>query len=142
MAKYRFLRKVCVAVGTGILRNPVLSYCDWVYTKVKIHIYLIPVTLHILFYELRQDLTLLAYAAHMLELIQDTTFENQPAREPLKLLLHAMHALSNEKRNPELIIRVFTEAAATHRIYAFLAGCCDVGQSKSKIFVSVLMIVD
>jgi DNA repair protein RecO (recombination protein O) len=106
----------------------VLSYCDWVLYKGKNTYILNSCDIAYSFYELRQDLTLLAYAAHMLELIQDTTFENQPAREPLKLLLHAMHALSNEKRNPELIIRVFSLKLLQLIGYTpFLAGCCRCG---------------
>lgn len=106
----------------------VLSYCDWVLYKGKNTYSLNSCDIVHSFYEIRQDLTLLAYAAHMLDMLQDTTFENQPAKEPLTLLLHAVHALVKKNRNPELIIRIFSLKLVQIMGYTpFLAGCCRCG---------------
>ena len=50
-------------------------------------------------------MALLTYAAHMLHLINDITYENQPAKEPLKVLMYALNSLLNKDRTPDLIIR-------------------------------------
>ena len=52
-------------------------------------------------------MALLTYAAHMLHLINDITYENQPAKEPLKVLMYALNSLLNKDRTPDLIIRVY-----------------------------------
>ena len=106
----------------------VLSYCDWVLYKGKSTYSLNSCEILHPFYEIRKDLTLLAYAALLIEMIQDTTPENQPAREPLALLLHALHQLSNKNKNPELILRIFSLKLLQILGYTpFLSGCCKCG---------------
>ena len=63
----------------------VLSYCEWVLYQGKNTYILNSCEIIHPFYEIRQDLTLLAYAAHLLEMAQDAILENQPARDPLTL---------------------------------------------------------
>lgn len=106
----------------------VLSYCDWVLYKGRNTYILNSCEILHSFYEIRQDLTLLAYAALLIEMIQDTTPENQPAREPLALLLHALHQLSNQNKNPELVFRIFSLKLLQIMGYTpFLSGCCKCG---------------
>lgn len=106
----------------------VLSYCDWVLYKGKNTYSLNSCEILHPFYEIRQDLTLLAYAALLIEMIQDTTPENQQAREPLALLLHALYQLSNKNKNPELVIRIFSLKLLQIMGYTpFLSGCCKCG---------------
>lgn len=106
----------------------ILSYCDWVLYKGKSTYILNSCEIIHSFYEIRQDVTLLAYTAHMLDIISDATYENQPAREPLTLLLHATHALAQKSRNPDLVIRVFSLKLVQIMGYTpFLTGCCKCG---------------
>ncbi len=106
----------------------VLSYCDWVLYRGKNTYILNSCEIIHPFYEIRQDLTLLAYAALMLEMIRDTTAENQSAKEPLALLLHALHQLLNENRNPELVVRIFALKLLQLNGYTpYLAGCALCG---------------
>lgn len=106
----------------------VLSYCEWVLYKGKNTYSMNSCDILHSFYEIREDMTLLAYAAHMLDLIQDSTIENQPAKEQLTLLLYGMHALVSKNRNPELIIRVFSLKLLQIMGYSpFLSGCCRCG---------------
>ncbi|NLY18233.1 MAG: DNA repair protein RecO, partial [Clostridiaceae bacterium] len=59
---------------------------------------------------------------------QDTTYENQAAKDPLSLLLYGLGMLSRKKRNPELIIRVFAlKLAQIMGFTPFLSGCCRCG---------------
>lgn len=104
----------------------VLSYCDWVLYKGKNTYILNSCEILYPFYEIRQDITLLAYAAQLIEMIQDTTPENQPSREPLLLLLHALHQLKS--KNPELVVRVFSLKLLQIMGYTpCLTGCCKCG---------------
>jgi DNA repair protein RecO (recombination protein O) len=105
----------------------VLCYCDWILYKGRNTYILNSCEILHPFYEIRQDLTLLAYAALLLEMTQDTTPENQPAKEPLALLLHALHALLKNK-NPELVMRVFSLKLLQILGYTpYLSGCCKCG---------------
>ncbi len=110
----------------------VFSFCQWMLYKGKSNTYILnSCDIIMSFYEIRQDLSLLAYAAHMLDMLQDTTYENQSAKEPLSLLLHAMNALIHKDRNPELVVRVFSLKLV--QIMGFtpcLTGCCRCGTSK------------
>lgn len=110
----------------------VFSYCEWVLYKGKNTYILNSCDIITSFYEIRKDVSLLAYSAHMLDILQDTTYENQPAKEPLTLLLYALNALSRQNRDPELIVRVFSLKLI--QIMGFspsLNGCCLCGTKKT-----------
>jgi len=109
----------------------VFSYCEWVLYKGKNTYILNTCDIITSFYEIRKDVSLLAYSAHMLDILQDTTYENQPAKEPLTLLLYALDALVRKNRDPELIVRVFSLKLI--QIMGFspsLNGCCLCGTKK------------
>lgn len=106
----------------------IFSYCEWTLYKGKSMYILNSCDILNSFYQIREDLLLLAYAAHMLDMIQDTTYENQAAKEPLSLLLYGLNALSQKDRNPELIIRIFSlKLAQIMGFTPFLSGCCRCG---------------
>ncbi len=106
----------------------VFSYCDWTLYKGKGMYILNSCDILNPFYKIREDLSLLVYAAHILDMAQDTTYENQVAKEPLTLLLYALNALSQENRSPELIIRIFAlKLAQIMGFTPFLSGCCRCG---------------
>ncbi|HEY8420477.1 MAG TPA: DNA repair protein RecO [Thermoclostridium sp.] len=105
----------------------VFSYCDWVLYKGKNTYILNSCDIIDSFYEIRQDMTLLAHAAQMLQLVHDTTFENHPAKDQLTVFIYALKALLN-KRTPSLVFRVF--ALKTVQIIGFepfVSGCCLCG---------------
>jgi DNA repair protein RecO (recombination protein O) len=109
----------------------ILSYCDWVLYKGRSTYILNSCEIVHSFYKLRENLTLLAYAAHMLDMVQDTAYENQPAEKPLKLLLHALNALSTKNMNPELVVRVFSlKLLQIMGFTPLLSGCCLCGTKK------------
>jgi DNA repair protein RecO (recombination protein O) len=58
------------------------------------------------FYDIRNDVVKLTYAAHILELINDAVQDNQPAYRILQLLLNTLFYIANG-RPPELVTRVF-----------------------------------
>lgn len=106
----------------------IFSYCDWTLYKGKGMYILNSCDILDSFYKIREDISLLAFAAHMLDMIQDTTYENQAAKEPLSILLCGLGALSHKKRNPELIIRIFALKLSQIMGYTpFLSGCCRCG---------------
>ncbi len=106
----------------------IFCYCDWILYKGKSTYILNSCDIITSFYQIREDLTLLAYAAYMLDIIRDTTYENQQANEPLTLLLHAMNALIQKGRSPELVIRIFSLKIVQIMGYTpFISGCCRCG---------------
>lgn len=59
------------------------------------------------FYELRQDIIKLTYAAHLLEVLNDAIWENQPSNRVVKLVLNTLFMIAKEKKSAELCIRIF-----------------------------------
>ncbi|NLX76119.1 MAG: DNA repair protein RecO [Clostridiaceae bacterium] len=103
----------------------IFSYCDWVLYKGKNTYILNSCEIINSFYEIRQDMTLLAHAAYMLQLIHDTSYENQPAKDRLTVLLHALENLLQKNRTPSLVTRVF--ALKTVQLMGYVpivSGCC------------------
>ncbi|AGC69014.1 DNA repair protein RecO [Thermoclostridium stercorarium subsp. stercorarium DSM 8532] len=106
----------------------IFSYCDWVLYKGKNTYVLNSCEIISSFYEIRQDMTLLAYAAHMLRLLNDATYENQPAKDLITVFLYALRALLNKRRTPSLVARAF--ALKTIQMMGFVphvSGCCVCG---------------
>jgi len=116
----------------------IFSYCEWVLYRGKNTYVLNSCEIIDSFYEIRQDMTLLTYAAHMLRLLQDVTYENQPATELLNVFLHALKALLNKNRTPSLVVRIF--ALKTVQLMGFepcVSGCCLCGTKEiSDLFFS------
>lgn len=90
------------------------------------------------FYEIRNDIIKLTYAAHVLDIIADIIQENQPATKVLQLLLNTMHMLSKTEKNPELVIRIFEIRLMAILGYApNVRGCMECGnEDMSKAFFS------
>lgn len=106
----------------------IFSYCDWVLYKGKNTYVLNSCEIINSFYEIRQDMTLLTYAAHMLQLVHDAAYENQPAKDLLTVLIYALKALLSKNRTPSLIVRVFAlKAAQLMGFVPFVSGCCICG---------------
>ncbi len=59
------------------------------------------------FYEIRNDLEKLTYAAHMTDIVGDVIQENLPSKRLLQLFLNSLYMLSKTEKNPELVVRVF-----------------------------------
>ena len=71
---------------------------------------------------------MLTYAAHMLQLFHDTTYENQPAKDRLTVLIYALKNLLQDNRTPSLITRVFAlKTVQLMGFVPFLSGCCLCG---------------
>jgi DNA repair protein RecO (recombination protein O) len=83
------------------------------------------------FYEIRNDIEKLTYAAHMVELINDVIQENQPSRRVLQLFLNSLYMLAKTERNPELISRIFELRLLSITGYApYVRGCVICGREE------------
>jgi DNA repair protein RecO (recombination protein O) len=78
------------------------------------------------FYDIRNDIERLTYAAHMTELINDVIQENQPATKVLQLFLNSLYLLSKTDRSPVQIVRVFELRLLSILGYAPSVGGCVV----------------
>lgn len=104
--------------------SQLLSYCDYVlfsgrdmYTMNSSEV-LEP------FYEIRNDLERLTYAAHLTDIVNDVIQENQPASKLLQLLLNSLHMLAKTDKPPELIARIFELRCLAIMGYAPYVGSC------------------
>lgn len=80
------------------------------------------------FYEIRNDMIRLTYAAHFMDIVNDIIQENQPASRLMQLLLNSLHMLAKTDKPPELIARIFELRAMTITGYApYTRGCMICG---------------
>lgn len=59
------------------------------------------------FYNLRNDLDKLIYAAHITKIVYDVTTENQNSYKILQLFLNTLYALSETEKNIDMILSIF-----------------------------------
>jgi DNA repair protein RecO (recombination protein O) len=90
------------------------------------------------FYEIRNDIVKLTYAAHMVDLVGDIIQENQPATKVLQLFLNTLHFLAKSDKSPELLARIFELRLMSILGYApFVKGCIHCGlEPETKVFFS------
>jgi DNA repair protein RecO (recombination protein O) len=85
------------------------------------------------FYEIRNDMVKLTYAAHFLDIILELIQENQPSPRLLKLLLNSLHMLAKTQKPPELISCIFELRAISIAGYSpHVSSCMSCGQAPEK----------
>lgn len=94
--------KSAFSAGTQLL-----SYCDYVLYSGREMYSINSSDVIESFYDIRNDVVRLTYAAHFIDIITDTIQENQPAPKVLQLLLNSLHMLAKTDKSPELIARIF-----------------------------------
>ncbi|NLD48523.1 MAG: DNA repair protein RecO [Clostridiaceae bacterium] len=90
------------------------------------------------FYNIRNDVEKLTFAAHMTDIISDIIQENQPATKVLQLFLNSLYMLAKTDKLPEQIIRIFELRLLTIIGYApMVRGCLNCGSdSVDNLFFS------
>ncbi len=109
-----------------------LSYCDYLLFSGR-EMYSIN-SCEVLepFYEIRNDMIRLTYAAHFVDIINDVVQENQPSPRVLQLLLNSLHMLSKTDKEPELIARIFELRFLSIMGFApFVRGCMICGREEN-----------
>jgi DNA repair protein RecO (recombination protein O) len=87
------------------------------------------------FYEIRNDVVKLTYAAHFLDIVLDIIQENQPLPALLKLLLNSLHILAKTERQPELVSRIFELRSLSSAGYApHVNRCMNCGLEPVKFY--------
>lgn len=87
------------------------------------------------FYEIRNDLVKLTYAAHINEIVMDNVQEEQPSSKVLQLFLNSLYMLSKTDKSPEQITRVFEIRLMAILGYApSVMGCLKCGKEDFKDF--------
>ncbi len=87
------------------------------------------------FYEIRNDMEKLTYAAHFMDIVLELAQENQPSSRLLQLLLNSLHMLAKTDKQPELISRIFELRALSVSGYApHTASCIVCGQEAEKLY--------
>ncbi len=83
------------------------------------------------FYEIRNDLVKLTYAAHINEIVLDTVQEEQPSTRVLQLFLNSLYMLAKTDKAPEQIARVFEIRLMSILGYApYVSGCIKCGSDE------------
>jgi DNA repair protein RecO (recombination protein O) len=89
------------------------------------------------FFDIRNDMVRLTYAAHFLDIIMEIIQENQPSPKLLQLLLNSLYMLSRTEKMPELVSRIFELRSLTITGYApHVRNCmiCSREQEKNYSF--------
>ena len=82
------------------------------------------------FYEIRNDMVKLTYAAHFMDIVLELIQENQPSARLLKLLLNTLHMLAKTQKSPELISVIFELRAVSIAGYApHVNSCMSCGEA-------------
>ncbi len=76
------------------------------------------------FYEIRNDMEKLTYAAHFTDIVLEIIQEDQPSSKLLKLLLNTLYMLSKTGKQPELLSRIFELRALASAGYAPHVNAC------------------
>jgi DNA repair protein RecO (recombination protein O) len=85
------------------------------------------------FYEIRNDIVRLTYAAHFTDIVLEIIQENQPAPKLLKILLNSLHMLAKTEKNPDLITCIFELRSVTTTGYApYVKACINCGAAPEK----------
>lgn len=80
------------------------------------------------FYEIRNHIERLTYAAHVIDITGDVVQENQPSTKVLQLVLNTLHVLSKTDKSPELAVRIFELRLMSILGYApYVGGCMECG---------------
>jgi DNA repair protein RecO (recombination protein O) len=105
-----------------------LCYCDFVLFKGRSMYSISSCEIIAPFYEIRNDIIKLTYAAHMADILEDVIQENQPASKLLQLFLNCLHMLTKQNRNPELVTRIFELRLLSIMGYMpYVHGCLECG---------------
>jgi len=87
------------------------------------------------FYEIREDLVKLTYAAHINEIVMDNVQEEQPSGKVLQLFLNSLYMLAKTDKSPDLIARVFEIKLMSILGYTpSVMGCLKCGREDFKDF--------
>lgn len=87
------------------------------------------------FYEIRNDMEKLTYAAHFMDIVLELAQEDQPAPRLLQLLLNSLYMLAKTEKQPELISRIFELRALSVSGYApHTASCIVCGQEAENFY--------
>ncbi len=88
-----------------------------------------------IFFGLRSDIEKIALGGYFAQLIYIMIPQEEPAEEPLRLLLNALHYLEKDKRPPALIKAVFElRLLALSGFMPDLVGCTQCGNFESQRF--------
>jgi len=87
------------------------------------------------FYEIRNDMEKLTYAAHFMDIVLEIIQENQPSPRLLQLLLNSLYLLAKTDKPPELVSRVFEMRALSLAGFApHVNRCMNCGQEPEKFY--------
>lgn len=87
------------------------------------------------FYDIRNDMVRLTYAAHFLDIVMEIIQENQPSPKLLQLLLNSLFMLTKEEKSPELVSRIFELRALSTAGYApHIRNCIICGREQEKFY--------
>jgi len=87
------------------------------------------------FYEIRNDVVKLTYAAHFTDIVLELIQENQPAPRLLSLFLNSLHMLARSSRDPDLITSIFELRAVSISGYApHVQACMACGAAPERYY--------
>jgi len=85
------------------------------------------------FYEIRNDMVKLTYAAHFIDIVLEIIQENQQAPKLLQLFLNTLHMLAKTDRDPRLLAAIFELRSLTISGFApYVASCMICGREQEK----------
>jgi len=106
--------------------SQVFCYCDFVLFKGRDLYSVNSCEVIEPFYEIRNDVVKLTYAAHFTDIVLELIQENQPSPKLLKLYLNSLHMLAKTSKEPDLITSIFELRAVSVSGFAPHVQACMV----------------
>ena len=110
--------------------SQLFCYSDFILFKGREMYYINSAEVLHVFYDVRKDMTILTYAAHMVDVLLDVVQENQAYPDIMTLFLKTLHYLTKTGRKPALITAVFVLKLLCQSGYAPTVDRCGSCGSK------------
>ena len=123
----------------NLVGTQILNYCEYVLYQKKDKYYISSCELIESFYNIRNDIVMLTYASHFLDIINSVICENECQVTLLRLLLNTLYILSKSKREPKLVNVIFElRLLKILGFEPYVKACITCGQNKADMYFDFL----
>ena len=123
----------------NLVGTQILNYCEYVLCQRKDKYYISSCELIESFYNIRNDIVMLTYASHFLDIINSVICENESQVTLLRLLLNTLYILSKGKKDPKLVNVIFELRLLKILGYEpYTRGCIRCGQDTDIMYFDFL----
>lgn len=134
-----YVKRVRSSRAHNLVGVQLLNYCEYMLIKKKDRYYISSSELIESFYNIREDVVSLTYAAHFLDVINSVICEDECQTTLLKLLLNTLYVLAKGKKDKKLVRCVFELRLLKILGYEpYTKACISCGGKLDEVYFDVL----